>query len=291
MEWYEVLLIIIGILLIVFLFFVLPGNPKKAIKHDWLYSTYIAHRGYFNNEKGIVENTKTAFLLAINKGFNIETDISLTLDNQIVVYHDSDFKRLFNLDKKISELTLKEIKELRYENSSDEVLEFKEFLDLIDGKTGLLIEFKSQSTKRDIILCEKAMEILKDYKGRYALQSFQPLIVSYFKKNYPFIPRGQLFMKFNLKEEAKNARGKGFKGVVGVVTKWMFNNKLTNLISRPMFIDHSHHNIDFIAKLVHLFVPLIVYTVVDEETFNRLNKKVDNIIFENLEIRQNEKLH
>ena len=259
MEWYEVLLIIIGILLIVFLFFVLPGNPKKAIKHDWLYSTYIAHRGYFNNEKGIVENTKTAFLLAINKGFNIETDISLTLDNQIVVYHDSDFKRLFNLDKKISELTLKEIKELRYENS--------------------------------IILCEKAMEILKDYKGRYALQSFQPLIVSYFKKNYPFIPRGQLFMKFNLKEEVKNARGKGFKGVVGVVTKWMFNNKLTNLISRPMFIDHSHHNIDFMAKLVHLFVPLIVYTVVDEESFNRLNKKVDNIIFENLEIRQNEKLH
>ena len=43
------------------------------------------------------------------------------------------------------EMTLEEIKQLRYENSSDDILTFRKFLELIDGKTGLVIEYKSQS--------------------------------------------------------------------------------------------------------------------------------------------------
>lgn len=260
------------------------GNRKKVYKHDWLYKSYIAHRGYFNNEQGIVENTKTAFLKAIEKGYLIETDISLTKDNQIIVYHDDNFKRLFNVDKKICELTLEEIKQLSYDNTEDKVLEFSEFLNVIDGKTGLLIEFKSHSTKKDQILCDKAMDILKQYKGNYVIQSFHPLLLSYFKKKYPIVPRGQLFMKFNLKEERKNMKGKGFKGFVSYFTKWMYNMKLTNCISRPIFIDHSYHNIDFMAKLCHKLVPMIVYTVTKQEDFDKLCKKVDNIIFENLNL-------
>ena len=284
MDWYYILAIVIAVLLVGFCFMFWCGNKNKVYNHDWLYKTYIAHRGYFNNEKGVVENTKTAFLKAVEKGYLIETDISLTKDDKIIVYHDNDFKRLFNVDKKICELTLDEIKQLSYENSEDKVLEFSEFLDVIDGKTGLLIEFKSQSTKRDQILCDKAMEILKDYKGNYVVQSFQPVLLSYIRKKYPIVPRGQLFMKFNLKEERKNMKGKGFKGFASYLTKWMYNNKLTNCISRPMFIDHSYHNIDFMAKLCHCFVPMIVYTVTKQEDFDSLKTKVDNIIFENLEL-------
>ena len=132
MQWYHILLIVLGsILLVVFsvvVFMAHPGNPKKCIEHKWVYQNKIAHRGLFNNEKGIVENTKTAFLLAIENNYNIETDISLTTDEKIIVYHDNDFKRLFNVDKKIADLTLKEIQELRYSNSEDIVMEFSEFL-------------------------------------------------------------------------------------------------------------------------------------------------------------------
>ena len=284
MEWYFIVAIVIVVLLIIFCFMFWCGNSKKVYKHDWLYKSYIAHRGYFNNEQGIVENTKTAFLKAIEKGYLIETDISLTKDNQIIVYHDDNFKRLFNVDKKTCELTLEEIKQLSYDNTEDKVLEFSEFLNVIDGKTGLLIEFKSHSTKKDQILCDKAMDILKQYKGNYVIQSFHPLLLSYFKKKYPIVPRGQLFMKFNLKEERKNMKGKGFKGFVSYFTKWMYNMKLTNCISRPIFIDHSYHNIDFMAKLCHKLVPMIVYTVTKQEDFDKLCKKVDNIIFENLNL-------
>lgn len=285
MDWYYVLAIVVVIILFMFCFMFWCGNTKTVYNHDWLYKRYIAHRGYFNNEEGVVENTKTAFLKAIEKKYLIETDISLTKDNKIIVYHDDNFIRLFNVEKKVSELTLEEIKQLSYEKTEDKVLEFKEFLEVIDGKTGLLLEFKSQDSKRDIILCEKAMEILKDYKGNYVVQSFQPLILAYFKKHYPIVPRGQLFMKFNLKEERKSLKGKGIKGYTSYLTKWMYNNKLTNFIGRPMFIDHSHHNIDFMAKLCHKLVPMIVYTVTNQTDFDNIKNKVDNVIFENLNLK------
>ena len=294
MQWYHILLIVLGSILLVVLsvvvFMAHPGNPKKCIEHKWMYQNKIAHRGLFNNEKGIVENTKTAFLLAIENNYNIETDISLTKDDKIIVYHDNDFKRLFNVDKKIADLTLKEIQELRYPNSEDIVMEFSEFLNLIDGKTGLIIEFKSHSSKRDVLLCQKAMELLKDYKGKYVVQSFQPLIVRWFKKNYPIIPRGQLFMKFDLKKEKELLKGQAFKKKLSsLLTKWLYNNKLTNCLARPVFLDHSFHNIDVMAKIIHLKVPMLVYTVTTQKDYDNIVNKVDNVIFENLDLNKNGK--
>ena len=189
-----------------------------------------------------------------------------------------------NVNKKTSELTLKEIKELSFENSDSKILEFSEFLSLIDGKTNLLLEFKSQSKKRDVVLCEKAMELLKDYKGLYAVQSFQPLIVKWFKKNYPIIARGQLCMVFDLKKEFKNYQGNTFKRLLSVFVKWLYNNKLTNILSRPVFITHNHKDINLMARFCHLFVPIIVYTVDTKEDFDNLVNKVDNIIFERINV-------
>ena len=115
-----IMAIVVAVLLVVFCFMFWCGNKNKVYNHEWLYKTYIAHRGYFNNEKGVVENTKMAFLKAVEKGYLIETDISLTKDEKIIVYHDNDFKRLFNVDKKICELTLDEIKQLSIFDSLDE---------------------------------------------------------------------------------------------------------------------------------------------------------------------------
>ena len=128
MEWYYILLIVLASVLVVLLalvwFLIKPGNAKKCYNYDWMYKNPIAHRGYYNHDAGIIENSKTAFERAIEHNYNIEMDISLTKDDKIVVYHDDTFKRLLKLDKKVSELTLKEIKELRYENG--------EFVELLE---------------------------------------------------------------------------------------------------------------------------------------------------------------
>ena len=67
------------------------------------------HRG---NRHYFPENTLIAFKNAKKCDF-IELDIQLTKDNEIVIIHDETPKRTsnFNTDKKISQLTLKELKE------------------------------------------------------------------------------------------------------------------------------------------------------------------------------------
>ena len=73
MDWYYVLLIIIGCIVLVCVFLLAPGSKRKCLDASWLYKKYIAHRGLFNNEEGIIENSETAFKKAIEKGFYIES--------------------------------------------------------------------------------------------------------------------------------------------------------------------------------------------------------------------------
>ena len=284
MEWYYKLLMVFALIIGIFLFLILPGNKKKCNDSSWLYKNFIAHRGLFNNENGIIENSPAAFKKAIEKGFTIETDLHLTFDNRVVVFHDDDFNRLCGVDKQVKDLTLKQIKELSYANSTDKIMEFSEFLTLVDGNTDLLLELKHQNKKNDDILCEKVVELLKDYKGRYAIQSFYPSILAYFKKHYPNIIRGQLCTIIDLKEEIKLSKGKGLKGVLNVASKWLYNQKLSNFLCRPIFMSHNYKDINFMAKVVRLFMPMIIFTVDNKKAYLKFKGKVENIIFENLDV-------
>ena len=68
------------------------------------------HRG--GDEKK-TENTLEAFQYSSDLGFTfMETDVQFTKDDQVVVFHDIDLKRIAGLEKKISELSLKEIKSI-----------------------------------------------------------------------------------------------------------------------------------------------------------------------------------
>ena len=73
---------------------------------------FIAHRGL---HKSIIipENSIQAFKNAMGKNYAIEFDINITIDNQIVIFHDDDLNRLCNKKEKIeiidySELTKRE---------------------------------------------------------------------------------------------------------------------------------------------------------------------------------------
>lgn len=282
------LLIIAGIILLIYVL-IKPGNKKKCYEHNWLYKKPIAHRGYHNGND-VIENSKTAFELAIKKGYNIEIDIQLTKDDKIIVYHDDNFERLHNVNKKVRESTLYHIEKLSYEKSDDKIMTLEEFLSFVDKRAGLLIELKSQDKKTDELLCKKTVELLKNYQGKYVIQSFNPKILSYFKKNYPLIPRGQLCGVFNLKYEAKKMKGKGFKKIVSTyLINWCYNNKFTNIIGRPHFLSHDHNKINFMADVCHLLMPMLVYTIRNEIEYDKIYNDVDNIIFENLDLRENGK--
>lgn len=69
---------------------------------------FSAHRGWTPEAP---ENSLPAFIRAGELGFQaIETDVRLTKDNVLVCAHDATLKRVFGVDRKISELTLEELR-------------------------------------------------------------------------------------------------------------------------------------------------------------------------------------
>ena len=69
----------------------------------------VAHRGLHDDKR--FENSLSAFKNAIDHDFCFELDIHLTTDNQLVVCHDSDLKRVTGKEGIIEELDSKTLRE------------------------------------------------------------------------------------------------------------------------------------------------------------------------------------
>jgi glycerophosphoryl diester phosphodiesterase len=104
-----------------------------------------AHRGASID---FTEGSKAAYIGALAQGADgFECDVRLTKDKQIICYHDSDTKRLSNIDLKIAKSNYEELKakvdpyrldelrDLAISNKKDLVIEFKHPV-----PTGALIE-------------------------------------------------------------------------------------------------------------------------------------------------------
>ncbi len=119
----------------------------------------IGHRG---GEYG-VENTVDTIVFVGNEGSDyVEMDVLLTKDNIPVVIHDNNLKRLAKIDKKISDLKLKDIKDITIESASkeDEIPTLKELAKEAKGKTKLLLEFKLHGKEKESIV-DKTIDILR----------------------------------------------------------------------------------------------------------------------------------
>ena len=225
-------------------------------------SYIISHRGIHDNQK-IYENTLEAFSLAIKQGFIIELDIRLTKDNQIVVFHDSNTKRLTRQDKLIEESTYQE---LNQQNILHIPL-LKEVLDQVKGQVPLLIEIKTSQNTGE--LEQKLMNLLKKYKGQYAIQSFNPKVLYWFKKNHPNILRGQLSKKYK-KEKLSSLK------------KFILSNMLLNIITKPHFISYKYNELSpaQINKYKKKNIRMIGWTITNDREYNHYKKYYDNLICE-----------
>lgn len=83
---------------------------KDTIKLHALNVVLIAHRGLSGLER---ENTNAAFVAAGNRSYyGVETDIHRTADGQFVVFHDDYTNRLTDVDWRIEDHTLDELRKL-----------------------------------------------------------------------------------------------------------------------------------------------------------------------------------
>ena len=76
-----------------------------------------AHRG--STEGGAAENTLRAFQFAADSGVvYIETDVQATKDGVAVLFHDKSLKRLFGVNRRISDFTFQQLQELELADGS-----------------------------------------------------------------------------------------------------------------------------------------------------------------------------
>lgn len=232
---------------------------------NWLLNIPIAHRGYHSLD--IPENSITAFKEAIKKGFNIELDVHKTKDDVLIVFHDNNLFRLTSFDKIIEDCTYSEIQKLVLNKSNEIIPTFTNVLDCVNGQVGLLIEIKTHLNVGR--LEELISQNLDNYKGNFAVQSFDPQIIKWFYKNRPSYIRGQL--------------SGGFKGEkISFLERFLRKNLIVNLISRPDFVSYDYVYVNFWIKFLSAIfqIPIIVWTVRDSNTARKVRGTARNIIFE-----------
>ena len=99
----------------------------------------IAHRGFSD---GYPENTLLAFKKAIKSGADgIETDLRLSLDGEIILFHDNDLSRLTTNDSKVEELTVTDLKKFDL-GKGESIPILDELIALAQGKVTLILEIK-----------------------------------------------------------------------------------------------------------------------------------------------------
>lgn len=241
---------------------------------QWLLTKPIAHRGLHNAE--FPENSLGAFMNAIDKGYPIELDVRLTDDGTVVVFHDDALGRMTGKDGYVSKISSSELNEIRLLNGEKKPSEysiptFEEVLSLVDGRVPLLVEIKNTGSVG--ALEKKTAALLADYKGKFAVQSFNPFSVEYFKVNMPDVPRGILSCYFT-KDEVK-----------GLIKRNLLKKLKLNKICKPDFVSYcaDHLPNKYVTKTK---LPVLAWTVRSNETAEKLCTITNNIIFEKFTPRE-----
>lgn len=234
---------------------------------DWLKHDLIAHRGLHQEDQSITENSMTSFKEALKLGYSIEFDVNLLKDGQVVVFHDHDLKRLFNIDKSLDELNYEEIKDLTFKNK-DHIPLLKEVLDLVDGRVNLLIELKPHGNV--VKLCQNFMDIMKDYKGMYAVFSFHPKVVNYLRKHHPDVVRGQISEYFKDNEHMPK------------FMKFLMKRLCFNRFTKPDFISYGIYDMPnkYLDKHKKKGITIISYAARSQQELDFVKSHYDNVVFE-----------
>lgn len=200
-----------------------PGGASRRQKEPFLGRNF-AHRGLHTRDRSVPENSLEAFRLAARAGYGIELDVRLSRDGQVVVFHDDTLTRMCGVDKRVDELSYAELSQLRLAGTEQRIPLFTEALDVIRGRGPLIVELKTGRNYRE--LCEKTYELLERYRGDVCIESFNPMIVGWFRLHGRDLVRGQLAMP------AERYKGESISPLQG----FLMSRVLMNFISRPQFI-------------------------------------------------------
>ncbi|KFI65294.1 glycerophosphodiester phosphodiesterase family protein [Bifidobacterium cuniculi] len=237
------------------------------------------------------ENSLPAFAAAAEAGFGIELDVQSTADGQIVVIHDADLMRVAGDSRKIADLTYDELVRIPLFPGAEpgaavsplatgempagqyqHVPLLSDVLRLVDGRVPIIVEFKFDDMRSwgeaDENFMNAAADLLDAYQGEYAVESFNPAAMNWYKQNHPDVCRGQLAQDLRFGE--------------GDPVVWGAGKLVFNWMSRPDFVAYDVQNASSKAlKLVRSMGALAVgWTVRSAEQYDEAMPYFDRFIFE-----------
>ncbi len=223
---------------------------------SWLNKRPIAHRGLHNSAENIFENTKEAFLAAVNANYAIECDVVLSKDHEVVVFHDENLRRLCQLDRNVSDMTMNELRKQRINKTNSNIISLDEMLHIVSAHVPIIIEIKNEFTP---YIVERIQEILRSYKGLVALKSFNLKTVEWLIQFLPFI----------------------YKGLV-IDTHTNNSEKILDMNIDFISCDINFIDSSLVSKIKKKAIPIIAWTVNSEKKKEKANSIASNIIFEKI---------
>lgn len=218
----------------------------------------IAHRGLYDNII-IPENSLRAFKSAITENYPIEIDIHLTKDNNLVVFHDHNLKRMTEKPLIIENLIIDELKEIKLLDTKEKIPTLEDILKLVDQKVLIIIEIKANNNEQLIV--KTLLEKLKDYQGEIIIHSFNRKVIKILKNEKTAYKVGLLISENTDKK---------FK---------LFQTSVSDIkYSKPDFLSVSKkllrkkHLKKYLNKL-----PILVWTIKNENEIKRIAN--DNYIY------------
>ena len=246
-----------------------PSMNRRKVRR-WM-GRQFAHRGLHDPGAGIVENTLPAFERACEQGLGIELDIQFSKDMRVVVFHDDDLSRMAGDPRRVWQVPLDELQALPLAGRSDaRIPTLRQVLDAVNGRSPLLIELKNGPFNKR--LCEALLEHLEGYPGEYIVESFNPLIVAWFRLHAPRVVRGQLVGALS-----------DYLPTVSVAAGLLMAGLMLNFLSRPDFVAYDANAERFYCPAIQRALyrtPMAAWTVSDPALAARVKARGEMNIFE-----------
>lgn len=253
------------LLLFIILVWSIRPNPKRFKGFP---VPLFAHRGLHDGTNP--ENSLAAFIRARQNNYGVELDVRLTADKKLVVFHDDNLKRLCGEELSVCSLSYDELNRYRLSGTDQKIPRFEEVLKELQGMP-VICEIKSLPGEPVEEICEAVCREVKGYPGFLCIESFNPFVLQWFRKNRSEFIRGQLSMNF-MKERDR----------LSFVKAFIMTHLLVNVIGRPDFIAYRHTDDAagfFLCRKI--FRPVCAaWTVRGETELKHARLKYQAIIFE-----------
>ena len=215
----------------------------------------VAHRGYV--AKGVENSLEALEAAAKEKASYVEMDILLTKDNQFVVMHDYNLKRLAGVDKDVKDMTLAEVQGLTIQQ---------------DGHTSHIPSFEEFVTRAK----ELQMPLLVELKPHGAEpENYVDLFVQKMKelgveKDYP-----TMSLDLSVMEKVEKKAPEIKTGYVIPIQFGSFENTSVDFFA----IEDFSYQEDLVTQAHEMKKELYVWTINDEEKLTAyLQRPIDGII-------------